>query len=364
MSNQLTAPQAPSFLARFASAPAVVGASAIAGISTGGHHKISIKGSRWRLQDVQGNEQVIPTFHLDVIIVAANANLSKVFYATKYDKDSEPLAPDCFSDNGVGPSSRATKPQASSCATCPHNVWGSVVTEAGKKTRACGDSKKVAVVLADNPDGPVYELKIPAASMANFANTVNQVLQHIKDINGHLELLVFRLSFDSTADFPKILFEPLGYITEEQGSVVERIVGKQEVVKIVGGDDTPYDAATVQDSVAATAILPQAAPAPSFLPTQAVAQAPAQGAATAPSFFAKLQSAPVQAPAAASEAPKKARKKSSDEAPSMAAPLPPAGGFFANRQDLPHAASPAASVVTNPVVTDDALDGLLGDALS
>lgn len=167
MTNALTTTNLPAHLAALVNNTALqsINQDAVKGISSGAWPRISIKGSRFRLQDPQGQEIVVPDYFLDVVIVAVNTHgLSKIFYGGAYDPAGDGTAPDCYSDNGVAPSIRATKPQCGTCAACPHNVWGSKITPSGAQVKACADIKKVAVLLANNTGGPVFELRVPAAS--------------------------------------------------------------------------------------------------------------------------------------------------------------------------------------------------------
>lgn len=353
--------------------------SAAAGISSGGWPRISIKAARFRLQQPQGEELVVPQLHLDVIIVDANPHgVSKRYYAAKYDTNSEGEAPDCYSDNGVGPSSKSAKPQCGTCAACPHNVWGSKISEAsGKPTRACSDLKKVAVLIADNTSGPVFELDIPAASMATFA-------QFVKSLDKHgvpLPTVITRLTFDPGASFPKLLFAPaftaqgqLPYITQEQLQDVMEVVGTEEVDNCTGKNDVPVDPARV--AIAAPVAQPApltpqpqygAAPQPVNPPVAVLHAAPDVG------VFPGAQAAPTGAPAAPSTdtptAPpvvKRTRKaKAPDEAqPLMLPPAPPVAVPAFLQSVIPVAQAANATAPLAPTgVTSAALDDMIAAAM-
>lgn len=281
MSNQLTTTNLPKHLAKFAgnTALATINQSASGGISGGGWPRISIRASRFRLVKPDGEETPVPQLHLDVILVGSNPGISKLYYGAGYDPNAEGSAPDCFSDNGVAPSSRATKPQCGTCAACPHNAWGSKITPAGAKIKACADMKKVAVLIADNPNGPVFELRVPAASLTNLG-------QYIKALDKHgipASTVVTRLQFDTAADFPKLVFAPafdangqMPYISEEQATAVEEVMGSDEVKQCTGENDTAAGTASL---TAPAASLAQATQQPlqrlqDFAPAPVVAPAP------------------------------------------------------------------------------------------
>lgn len=356
MANDLvTQPaQLPAHLAAFRGNQnlAAVGASLVSG-SGMAHPRISIKGSRFRLQDVQGDEYVVPQHFLDVIVVDANANVSKVYYEGAYNPaDTEFKAPDCWSDNGVSPSARAEKPQCATCAGCPHNVWGSKITPNGAKTRACADSRKLAVILSDNPEGEVYELKVPAASLTNLSNYAKGLDQRGIPIPA----VITRLEFDPKSDFPKLAFKPQGWANEAQASAVAELIGSEEVDICVGRkEDAP---APARAPVAA----PQAAPI-----AQAVAAAPADPFAA---LEAMRPTSPVMPTAATTEAflqdaghaqsapPTKRRRKSAapSEEPAQVVQAPPVASpqsAMTVREALP----------LTPPLTNAALDDLIANAL-
>lgn len=380
--------QLPAHLQHLASNTALMSmnAAASAGINIGGggHPRISIKQSRWRLQTPQGDEVVAPTLHLDVIIVDANPNgLSKVYYEGAYDPSGDDLAPTCYSDNGVGASSRAAKPQCGTCAACPHNVWGSKISElSGKGTKACSDVKKIAVIIADNPDGPVFGLRIPPASLKNFATYVDSLNKR----GIPAAAIVTQMTFDPNASHPLIMFTPTGWVTAEQSASVTEVIGTDEVDVCTGKNDVPISLANAQVAapVAISApvagnLIPPAQAASFALPP--VSQAATQGA-LAPPPPAPLASAPVPPmPGAAATAPatKRTRKASTPTVasgvmngpPAMpgAPPVPPQAPAVATPAFLHNVAMPAnpanaVAPLAPAGVTDSALDEMLAKAMA
>lgn len=259
-----------------------IGEDAVGGISVGkAHPRISIKQNRFRLINDQGQEFVVPALHLDVIVVGVNKNVSKIFYQGAFNPaDPEPPAPNCFSDNGIGPSTRSQTPQSATCAACPHNVWGSKVTPSGTKLKSCSDSKKFAVVLADNPAGLVYELRVPAASMENVKNLCDMLNQRKEPLPG----MVLRVTFDETSQFPKLIFTLISYISPEQKVAVLDVLDGDEAKECVGKDDVSVDpnlpqVVAVQSPVPvvipSTAAMPPQVSSGFIAPTAPIPQAPA-----------------------------------------------------------------------------------------
>lgn len=274
MSNALVASNLPSHLAALLgnSALASLNQDAVKGISSGSWPRISLKGGYFRLQDPQGQEVVVPERYLDVVLVGVNSHgLSKIYYSGAYDPAGDGTAPDCYSDNGVAPSERATRPQCGTCAACPHNVWGSKITPSGAQVKACADVKKVAVLLANNTEGAVFELRIPSASLSNLGAYVRGL-----DAAGiPAASIITRLSFDTASDYPKLLFgTPVlregqsPYITQEMLADVMEVVGSDEVKRATGEDDKPRVATEVGvvANPQANAYGPTRAPLSSTLP--------------------------------------------------------------------------------------------------
>src|SRR5258708_22395202 len=103
------------------------------------------------------------------VIIGANPKKSRVFYAGAYDPDN-PGPPDCFSDNGLAPSTDASNTQAYTCEVCEWGKWGSDPSKlTGKKTKACNEKKKIAVIVVGDTTGLSYELQIPPATLKNMA---------------------------------------------------------------------------------------------------------------------------------------------------------------------------------------------------
>lgn len=287
--------QVPAHLAQRVGAPSVLAQSLMGGISGGeSFPRISIKGGRFRIVE-GGNETVLDTLALDVIIVGANPNLSKTWYAKAWTPDSEPASPDCFSLTGISPDPSSTAPQNDLCASCPQNAWGSKVTPQGQQIKACSDQKRLAVVAADDPTGPVYLLQVtPAALKGLNAYQKELALRGIAP-----EITKTRITFDTDASFPKLKFGFGGFNEADQQAAVDQLFGTAEIKEITGE--------TLRNPVPVPQIAAPAPVAPKPAVVQAVAPvaepAPVQAAEPAPApkrgFGASKAKATTPAPAAA-----------------------------------------------------------------
>lgn len=233
MSNLIpTNVQVPAHLMAKLSQPSVLSQSLMGGISGGdgeSYPRISIKGSRFRIVE-GGSETVLDTTALDVVIVGANPRLSKTWYAKAWTPDSEPSAPDCFSLDGVGPHPESTQPQNDLCASCPQNAWGSKVTPQGQQIKACADQKRLAIVAADDPEGPVYLLQVTPAALKGL----NAYQKELSMRGIPAEIVKTRITFDTDASYPKLKFGFGGFIDEGTQAIVDKLFGTAHVKEITG----------------------------------------------------------------------------------------------------------------------------------
>ena len=220
----------PAHLANRVGSASSLGAAMSGGISDGVIiPRISLKGARFRIKEGK-SEVVLPDHKLRAIIVGANPKLSKSYYAKTWKPDDEPAKPDCFSTMGDAPDAEAENPQSQSCATCPHAVWGSKITENGQKTKACSDFKRLAVVAADDPSGTIYMLQVTPAALRGL----NDYHKELSMRGIPAEVVVTELSFDPDASFPKLQFAFGGWIDAPTQAVVDTLFGSAAVLEVTG----------------------------------------------------------------------------------------------------------------------------------
>jgi hypothetical protein len=219
--------------------------------------RISLKGARFRIKEGE-NETVLDSTTLDIVIVGANPRLSKTWYAKAWTPDAEPSAPDCFSLDGISPSTDSTDPQNDLCATCPHNAWGSKVTPMGQKVKACSDLKRLAVVAADDPTGPIYLLQVTPAALKGL----NQYQRELAMRGIAPEIVKTRISFDTDASFPKLNFGFGGFLDEAAMEAVDALFGSTEVKTITGEEAATPVAKLEVEKPKPLLVKPKAIPAP------------------------------------------------------------------------------------------------------
>jgi len=191
--------------------------------------RISIKASRFRIVE-GGAENVLNDTTLEVVIVGANPRLSKAWYAEAWNPDADPSAPDCFTLDGISPSPESEQPQNDMCATCPKNAWGSRVTDTGIKVKACSDKKRLAIVAATDPSGPMFLLEVTAAALKGL----NQYQRELTMRGIAPEIVKTVVSFDTSASFPKLQFGFGGFIDEQTQTAVDKLFGSDKVKQITG----------------------------------------------------------------------------------------------------------------------------------
>ena len=182
--------------------------------------RISVKGGVFRL--LAGSEEVasIDDRHLDVVIVQAAPKISRTFYAGTYEEGAS-KAPDCWSADGEKPDASAKDPQSSNCASCPQNAKASGQGD----SRACRFSQRLAVVLANDVGGDVMQLTLSATSIFGKEEGDKRPLQayarYLAAQSISPETVVTRLRFDTKAAVPKLFFQPMRWLEQEEFDIVK-----------------------------------------------------------------------------------------------------------------------------------------------
>lgn len=288
----------------------------------GGFAILSFRGSKWRIKS-SGDETLVinedgeakPS--VELIFLKASPDISKVYYDHKYVEGSDD-PPTCMSVSGIIPDADSGTPQAPSCAACPHNQWGSRMTDDGRKAKACQDSRRIAVVPMGDIDNEQYGgpmlLRVPAASL----NDLKSYGVGMKNKGFAYNTIVSRVGFDPDASYPKLTFKPVRQITDDeavllanhyQGDVIESILTqadenkalrKQDVVAPIKAPEKPaavsleFDEEPTPEPVKKPAAKATAKPKVEVAPEPVVEQEEATGgdalAADLDGILAKLES--------------------------------------------------------------------------
>lgn len=246
----------------------------------GGFPVISIKGKVFAI--VKDGERTVlpnpkdpesPATSIDVVLLKANKGTSKVFYLKGYDpKDGEGQKPDCYSSDGIEPAADAQNKQAKKCATCPHNQWGSRITEKGaSKGKACADTVRMAVAAAGQVNEPML-MRVPPASIKGLGEYGQMLAKRGVGYN----MVVTKIAFDMEAESPKLTFKPVGFLDDAAFGEVQEIVQSDIVQNILGASVVPTaveaPAADPETEAALSGTPPKAAAKPAVSKAKAVTE--------------------------------------------------------------------------------------------
>ncbi len=310
MSNITTykhAENLPSFLRAFQVSTELIAGSAGFGL-------ISIKGKVFTMVNGEDRQLITkpdapdePAASLDAIIIKANPGTSKTYYATGYVEGSTEK-PDCYSNDGIAPAADAAEPQSTKCATCPHNAWGSRMSEDGKQGKECADVKRLAVALVNDTKTPLL-LRVPAASLKPLTQYADKLVRS----GAPYQAVVTKIGFDYSVAHPALTFRPARFITEQEFKDVQELLSSPVVMQITG-EAPSAAAAAAEPKQAAPQPKAEAAPAPAAAPAPKV-EPPAEDG-----LFS-------QEPPAAAPKPRAARKPKAEAAPEQPAAQEPKAAY-------------------------------------
>ncbi len=255
--GQLPAAMADLFAGQAKAAASDLTTGVMAGFPT-----ISYRGKVWRIRKggeeqnyVDANGDAVQS--LELILVKATPTLAKVFYAKAFEEGATGK-PDCWSADGVKPDANVEAPVCKSCAACPNNVWGSRISESGKKGKLCADRRRMAVVGPSdlNKNGVECEkllLHAPAGSLKGLKEYAEKVLQP-KGVPYYA--VVTRIGFDVKEAHPLLTFRATRFLTEDEARAILEIRDGDEVARILQEshefDGTADEAAPGTEGIAGT----------------------------------------------------------------------------------------------------------------
>jgi hypothetical protein len=218
--------------------------------------QLSYRGKVWRrivdgeetqLTRTNGDGDTEPVPIVSIVVLDHNKGRSRAYYAGAFE-DGKNAAPDCYSGDGVVPDAGVKEPCASTCATCPHSVKGSKITEAGKQTTACSPFKRVAVVPSQGiGKHKVMLLRLAQTSVWDKDNAENETKgwyawdQYLDMLRArgakHTAAVETKVKFDINKPYPKLLFSAARWLNPEEATTAKgRLAADAEVIeKILTG---------------------------------------------------------------------------------------------------------------------------------
>ena len=180
------------------------------GGATGGSGKrISIKGGVFRMY-VGGKEVAINEERaMKVVFVRMAPHTSRTYYEGSYEEGKK-VSPACWSSDAKVPDADVPTPFAPKCSDCPNSV------KEGNRGAPCRFSHRLAVVLADDLDGDVYQLVLPATSVFGDGEQgkwpFKAYIRYLAANNVPAGAVVTEMRFDPSSPTPKLTFKPAGFI--------------------------------------------------------------------------------------------------------------------------------------------------------
>ena len=234
------------------------------GSGTGGK-RISIRGNVFRMmvdgKEIAQNEDRA----MNIIIAAANANVSRTFYAGTY-QEGQAMAPTCWSNDGVTPDIKSEQPQASKCASCQQNIKGSGQGD----SRACRFSQRLAVLLENDIRGDVYQLTLPAQSIFGAAESGKMPLQsYAKFLGSHglpVTAVVTEMRFDTASATPRLTFKAVRPLNEDELAMTQEKGQSAEAKAAIASTAAQADGVTKSSAFATEFERPAVVEAPKAPP--------------------------------------------------------------------------------------------------
>ena len=273
MANDMIAIKASSLPAHLRKKAKAVNVFAAA-VSAGGYPVVSIKGKVFHVQ--RGDERTLVTKpgddeeaagSLEVVILATNPNKSKVYYDGGYTEGSTDK-PVCYSNDGIAPAADAEDPQSKKCAICPHNEWGSRISENGNKVKACTDSMRLAIAPAGQINDPML-IRVPAASLKTLGSYGSQLAKR----GVGPEDVITKIGFDYNVAHPALTFKAVRFVDEAEAAEIEQVLADEE--EMIGNITGTAGGVTNENETKA-----EAAPAPKRAEKPAPAEEPKATKAT------------------------------------------------------------------------------------
>ena len=229
------------------------------GSGNGGGKRISIRGNVFRMmvdgKEIAQNEDRA----MNIIIAAANANVSRTFYAGTY-QEGQAMAPTCWSNDGVTPDIKSEQPQASKCASCQQNIKGSGQGD----SRACRFSQRLAVLLENDIRGDIYQLSLPAQSIFGAAENGKMPLQsYAKFLGSHglpVTAVVTEMRFDTASATPRLTFKAVRPLNEEELAMTQDKGQSTEAKLAIAATAAQMDGATKAEFIRPAVEAPKAEP--------------------------------------------------------------------------------------------------------
>ena len=171
---------------------------------------------------------------MEVVIVNASPNVSRTFYAKAWDPKADAAPPDCWSNDGERPDASVQEPQNQMCMNCPQDIAGS----GPGTTKACRKNRRVAVSLASDLNGDVYQMTLQSKSIFYDSKKpgdldhmpFDQYVRYVGSQGYNLNMLVTEMRFDEDSTVGKLFFRPVRFLERHEWEVAKK-QGESKIAK-------------------------------------------------------------------------------------------------------------------------------------
>jgi hypothetical protein len=212
------------------------------------------------------------TDKLEVVIVNASKHISRTFYAKAWDPKADAAPPDCWSNDGEKPDPSIKSPQSATCMGCPQDIEGS----GQGKTKACRKNRRIAVALAADLGGDVYQMTLQSKSIFYDMKDpgdldhmpFNQYAKYVGSQGYNLNSLVTEMRFDEDSTVGKLFFRPVRFLERHEWEQAKKLgdtqAAKSAITMTIAQADglKPKLAAPAKAEVGAVSVEAEAVPEP------------------------------------------------------------------------------------------------------
>jgi hypothetical protein len=181
--------------------------------------RISIRGGKFRLM-VNGKEiEKSNQDALEVVIVNASPHVHRMYFSKAYVPGEKMPPPTCWTSDSINLMMLLLINKQKHVYHAPQNIKGS----GANGTKACRFSRRVAVVRADDLNGDVYQMTLPAQSI--FGNgtkdckPLHEYTDYVRANGQNLMSVVSRVSFDEDSSSTKIGFKPIRVLNDDEYAI-------------------------------------------------------------------------------------------------------------------------------------------------
>jgi hypothetical protein len=210
---------------------------------------LAIAANQWIVR-WKGEDRVVPIPNtdyaapfVDVVILNAQKDMSRVFYKDPYVQNVRGKKPDCWSSNGVKPDDEVAVPVNPVCATCPNSAWGSGGSPAAPKAQACQQRRRTVIVpyvqngdLTNEADGGPMLLSVPPGSLTNqvkYGQELNELIMADGSKGLFYAGAVTRLSYEQGSKYPKVVFSFVKTLDDDESLIIKGIRTSKVVENIL-----------------------------------------------------------------------------------------------------------------------------------